>query len=133
MTRTSRYRVTLFAVSLLVSCALVSAHASAAIDLFVGTRMVVQNQPVDDCNTKAKAALGATLTNVVAVGDTNQWVGSGPPVSGGLPSAAAVIHCFPVGTGYVVTMTCTVEVPPNPEVASALCARLTTAFGGTTP
>jgi hypothetical protein len=126
----SRYRVALFSVALTLNCVLAGTSASAAFDMVVGSRSVVQNKPVSDCSTKAKSALNSVLQNAFEAGaGTGQWLAYGPQDSSGHSSASAAIHCFPVGNGYVVTFTCAAEVPPNPDTASGLCTKLTTAFG----
>lgn len=123
-------RVALFAGALAANVVLATAAAPAALDMFVGARNVVQNAPVSDCSAKAKTALNGVLHSAFEAGDgTNQWLGYGPADSSGHSSAAAAIHCYPVDHGYVVTFTCSVEVPPNADMASALCAKLTGAFG----
>ena len=131
MSRNSRYRLALFAGALAFSVFALSAPAPAAIDMVVGSRATVPNAPVSDCSAKAKNALTTVLQNAFEAGEgTGQWLGRGSPDSGGNPSAAAAIHCFPVDKGYVVTVTCGVEIPPSPDTASALCTKLTAAFDG---
>jgi hypothetical protein len=128
--KTSHYRVALFAVALALGFALVSAAAPAALEMVVGARTVVQNEPLSDCTSKAKNALNTVLQNAFEAGDgTGQWLAYGPLDSAGHASATAAIHCYPVDTGYVVTFTCAAEVPPNPDTATGLCAKLTGAFG----
>jgi hypothetical protein len=118
----------------LVAVALgVSATPSrAALDMVVGARQIVKNAPLSDCNSKAKAALNAVLQDAAEVGsgDTGEWQAYGAPDQSGHPSSAAAVHCYPIDTGYVVTFTCAVQVPPNVDTASALCTKLATAFGG---
>jgi hypothetical protein len=131
--RTSDYRLALFVAAFALAFAASGASAPAALDMYVGARTVVQNEPVADCSTKAKNALNAVLQNAFEAGEgTGQWLAYGPNDYSGHSNATAAIHCYPVGNGYVVTFTCAVEVPPNPDTASALCAKLTTAFGGKT-
>lgn len=131
MARMSLFSAALCAGAFAASVALSSAAAPAALDMYVGARNVVQNANVSDCSAKAKTALNGVLHSAFEAGDgTNQWLGYGPADSAGHSSAAAAIHCYPIDHGYVVTFTCSVEVPPNPEMASQLCAKLNDAFGG---
>ncbi|MGC1381877.1 MAG: hypothetical protein WA814_12745 [Candidatus Baltobacteraceae bacterium] len=129
MLRGSRRRVVPLAGACALAVVLSGTPAPAAIDMYVGARTVVQNQPVSSCSLKAKTALNAVLQDAVEAGETNQWQAYGPPDSSGHASAGAAIHCYPLDNGYVVTFTCAVETPPNTGSASDLCAKLTTAFG----
>ncbi len=106
--------------------------ARAALDLAVGARKVVKNQPVSSCNAAAKSALSSVLSDAseIGTGDTGEWRGYAAADSSGNSSAAAAVHCYPLDDGYVVTFTCAVEVPPSTDTASALCTKLATAFGG---
>jgi hypothetical protein len=127
--RTSRYRLASFAVALTLNVALLTAAAPAEIEMVIGTRTTVANEPVSDCSAKAKTALNAVLQNAFEAGDgTGQWLAYGPLDSSGHSSATAAIHCYPVDNGYYVTLTCAVEVPPNPDTATSLCTKLAAAF-----
>jgi hypothetical protein len=130
VTRTSGYRLALLAGGFALAFAMAGANSQAAIDLAVGARNVVKNEPVSDCNSKAKTALNAVLQNAAEIGsgDTGEWEAYGANDSSGHPSAAAAIHCYPLDNGYVVTFTCAAQMPPNPESASALCTKLAAAF-----
>ena len=129
MNRSFRLRLASFAVAFSVSAALLTATAPAEIEMVVGARTTVANAPVSDCSAKAKTALNAVLQNAFEAGDgTGQWLAYGPLDSSGHSSATAAIHCYPVDTGYYVTFTCAVEVPPNPDTATNLCAKLAAAF-----
>ena len=131
MARVSRYWAAAFAAAIIIDLSLVTTTAFAAVDLSIGNRAVVQNAPLSQCSMKAKNALNSVLQNAVEAGaNTGQWLAYGVPDSNGLSTTAAAIHCFPVDKGYVATFTCSVELPTNPEPASALCTKLTTAFGG---
>jgi hypothetical protein len=125
----SRYRLASFAVVLVLNVGLLTAVAPAEIEMVIGARTTVANEPVSDCSAKAKTALNAVLQNAFEAGDgTGQWLAYGPLDSSGHSSATAAIHCYPVDTGYVVTFTCAVEVPPNPDTATNLCTKLAAAF-----
>ena len=132
MAGTFRCRVALFGVALVLIVGMAPVAAPAALDMVVGARQVVKTEPVSACNTKARDALNAVLQGAVEVGsgDTGEWKAYGAPDASGHSSAAAAIHCYPLDTGYLVTFTCAVQVPPNSDTASALCAKLTAAFGG---
>jgi hypothetical protein len=125
----SRYRLASFAVAFILNAALLTAAAPAEIEMTIGARMTVANAPVSDCSAKAKTALNTVLQNAFEAGDgTGQWLAYGPLDSSNHSSATAAIHCYPVDTGYYVTITCAVEVPPNPDTATSLCAKLAAAF-----
>lgn len=103
-------------------------RAPAALDMALGDRKVVDNQPLSACDVSAKAALTSVIDNATEIGATNEWVGYAPATGPDGIVATAAIHCFPVGNGYLVTFTCSTQVPPNPDSASALCGKLSAAF-----
>jgi hypothetical protein len=125
-------RAALLAIGCALAITAATLPARAALDLAVGARKVVKNQPVSSCNSSAKSALNSVLADAAEVGsgDTGEWRAYGAPDSSGHSSAAAAVHCYPLDDGYVVTFTCAVETPPNADAASALCTKLATAFGG---
>ena len=127
-----RIRTALPAAACALALGAAALPASAALDLAVGARKIVKNQPVSGCNAAAKNALNSVLSDAAEIGsgDTGEWRAYGAPDSSGHSSAAAAVHCYPVDDGYVVTFTCAVETPPNADTASALCGKLATAFGG---
>lgn len=130
MAKTSRVRFASFAAAFVLCFAVTSVAAPAALDMAIGTRLVVANEPVSDCSTKAKNALNSVLQNAFEAGEgTGQWLAYGPLDTAGNASATAAVHCFPVDTGYVVTFTCATEVPPNADSAVGLCTKLSAAFG----
>lgn len=126
MNRLSRRLVTVSA-AILTCVALLTARAPAEILIAVGDSVTVANEPVSDCNAKAKTALDSVLQNA---GDNGAgvWLAYGPPDSSGHSSATAAIHCYPLDNGYNVSFTCAVEVPPNPDTATTLCTKLAAAF-----
>ncbi len=132
MARISRRCVAAFAVAVVLDFALVSTSAFAAVEMSIGSRAIVPNAPVSQCSAKAKSALNSVLQGGAAEAgeNTGQWLSYGPADSSGNSSSAAAIHCYPIDHGYVATFTCAVESPVNPESASALCTKLTSAFGG---
>ncbi len=124
-----RCRAAVFGLALSASVALMSTPAFASFDMVVGARSVVQNQPISDCSTRAQNALQSVMNNAIKAGaDGTNWLAFAPNTNS--PSAAAVIQCYPLDNGYVVTFTCSAEVPPNTVTASGLCNALTNAFGG---
>lgn len=131
MARTSRHPA-LLAFASAFALAVVPSTSSAALDMVVGARQVVKSEPVSACNTKAKNALNSVLQDASEVGggDTGEWKAYGAPDASGSSSAAAAIHCYPADTGYIVTFTCAVQMPPNQDSAAALCSKLSAAFGG---
>jgi hypothetical protein len=127
----SQRSIALIAAGCILAVGAATLPAPAALDLAVGGRRVVKNQPVSTCNAAAKTALNAVLQDAseIGTGDTGEWRAYAPADSTGHPSAAAAVHCYPLDDGFVVTFTCAVEVPPSTDTASALCSKLATAFG----
>ena len=116
--------------AIILGLVLVQTPANAALDMVAGARGTAVNAPSTECNTKAKAALGSVLLNPFEAGEgTGQWMANGPADSDGQTHAAAALHCFPVGKGYVVTLACAVERPNSTESATDLCGRIEQAFG----
>jgi hypothetical protein len=116
-----------------LAVALTAAAAPAALDMSVGAQRVVKGAAVSDCNAKAKQALSAVLQDPAEIGsgDTGEWKATGAPDSSGNSFAAAAIHCYPLeNNSYLVTFTCAAQTPPNADTASALCDKVTSAFGG---
>ncbi len=131
MTRITQ-RVSRFAAALFCALMLTSAIAPASVDLATGIRHVVPSGTIADCDSKASAALGAYLQHVLSP-TQDEWVGTGP-INSGMSSdttSAGTIHCYAHAGGYVVTLTCTVEVPNNSYTATALCQDLLAHFEGT--
>jgi hypothetical protein len=129
---TSR-RMAAFAIGSALGFGAAAAPAPAALDLFVGAQRVVKGEAVSGCNTKAKAALDAVLTNALEIGsgDTGEWKAYGAADASGNSFAVAAIHCYPISdTSYLVTFTCAAQVPPNPDTANSICDKVTSAFGG---
>lgn len=127
-----KVRSTVLAAACVLTLGATTLPAPAALDMAVGARKVVKNQPVSGCNAAAKTALDSVLQDAseIGSGDTGEWRAYGPADSSGHSSAAAAVHCYPTDDGYVVTFTCAVQTPPSTDTASALCTKLATAFGG---
>jgi hypothetical protein len=134
MTGTFVCRVAPLTVGLTLVLNMAPAASHAALDMVVGARQVVKNEPVSACNSKARDALNSVLTDAaeVGAGDTGEWKAYSAPDASGHSSAAAAIHCYPLDdvSGYLVTFTCAAQVPPNADSAAVLCTKLTQAFGG---
>ena len=131
MGRISRNRVAVLCVTLALVFGSATTKSSAALDVFVGARKVVKGASETLCNASAKSALTAVLQDVseVGSGDTGEWKATSAPDSSGNSFAAAAIHCYPLDDGYLVMFTCAAQVPPSQDTASALCTKITTAFG----
>lgn len=132
MARMFPTRAVIFAVGLALAFGLAGRPAPAALDVVVGSRNVVKNEPLSSCNNKASKALISVLGRAAEYGDTGSWLGSGEADTSGNSFAAGAIHCYPLDAinGYVVTFTCAAQTPPSTETASVICDQLATAFGG---
>lgn len=131
MARRFSIRIAVLATGFALAFASSGASAPASLDMSIGARKVVKGQPVSACNAAAKTALNSVLQNAAEVGsgDTGEWKALGASDSSGNSFAAAAVHCYPLDDGYLVTFTCAAQVPPNTDSASALCDKVTTAFG----
>ncbi len=126
-------RRAIFAVLLLAGIVASGTTAPAAVDLSTGIRYVIPSGTLDECGTKAQAALNKYLQNPTeSAAGSHEYVGTGPIGGTGQSAGAAAgtIHCFPSGKGYAVTFTCAVETPNNPYDASTLCLDLAHNFSG---
>lgn len=122
-------RLSFVAAALVVDIAVSMAPAPAAIDMSMGESRVVNNASITDCNTRAQAALSKVLQSPSQAGSgTGEWMALTPVTPPATPPEAASIHCFPIGTGYLVTFECAVEIPPSSMSANDLCAKVTAAF-----
>jgi hypothetical protein len=131
MGRKLGYRLAVFAAALTLGMAYTTIAAPAALEMSTGLRHVVASGPFSECETNSKTALNASLTNAGETAEgSGQWLAYGPFDAEGRASAAAAIHCYPVGNGYVVTFTCATDVPPSTFSASDLCNRLYASFTG---
>ncbi|MGB6519532.1 MAG: hypothetical protein WBE79_13630 [Candidatus Cybelea sp.] len=125
------HRVGTVALGFSLAMGLTGRPAQAALEIVVGARNVVPNEPVSSCDSKASRALTSVLGRSAEIGDTHEWEGTGAVDSGGNSFAAAAVHCYPLdGTGYVVTFTCAAQTPAAPEAASVICGQLADHFGG---
>jgi hypothetical protein len=119
-------------VAVLVAGGLLSMSAApAAVEMSTGIRYVIPTGSADECSAKAKTALNAYLQNATEqLSGSGEWIATGPIGVTGPSTAAAVVRCFPVGKGYVVTFTCVVQIPGNPYAADALCLDVAHNFSG---
>jgi hypothetical protein len=130
MSKVLRRRAAASAVCLVLAFGLAGTSAPAALDLIVGDQKVVKDQPLSSCNAKAKDALNAVLQNASEVDDTGEWKATGTADASGNSFSAAAVHCYPLDdNSYLVTFTCAAQAPPNPDTASAICTKLSAAFG----
>jgi hypothetical protein len=125
-------RIAALTIGLIVAFGMTGKPAGAALDMVVGARNVVNDEPLSSCDAKARQAFGKVFGNAGAeLGDTHQWKGTGEVDAAGNAFAAAAIHCYPLDDkGYVVTFTCAAQTPPAAETASVICQQLAAAFGG---
>ncbi|MBV8198498.1 MAG: hypothetical protein JO263_10210 [Candidatus Eremiobacteraeota bacterium] len=130
MRRNIQARVGRVAVAFFLTAVLLPAGSRAALEMVVGARQVVKNEPVSACNTKAHTALNGVFLNAAEVGsgDTGEWKAFGAVDPDGHSFSAGAIHCYPLDDGYVVTFTCAAQSPPSPDTAAALCTKLEAAF-----
>jgi len=117
-----------FAAAFFGALLMTSAIAPASVDLATGIRHVVTTGTLDDCNAKARTALGTYLQNVVSP-TPNEWIAMGP-IGANDTTSSGTIHCYAHEGGYVVSFTCSVEAPNNPYTATALCDDLLNNFEG---
>ncbi len=126
-----RFRVACAAAALACGLALTNAPARANLDTVIAQRVVVPTGTPAECSARAKDALTTVMNSAFEAGKgSGQWIGV--TRVGGSASAAAVLECHPLDSGYVASFTCSVQVPPNPDTASTLCGKLTAAFGAST-
>ncbi|MBV9027823.1 MAG: hypothetical protein JO311_04350 [Candidatus Eremiobacteraeota bacterium] len=132
MTRSFHARIGAVATAFFLTAVTVPAVSHAALELAVGARQVVKNEPVSACNTKARTALNSVFLNAgeVGAGDTGEWKAFGAVDSEGHSFSAGAIHCYPLDDSYLVTFTCAAQSPPSPDTAAALCTKLEAAFNG---
>lgn len=128
MTRLSR-RLGALAVAVVAALACGST-APAAVSMSVGIRYVMPSGTADDCSNKAKTALSAFLENPAeSPPGSGDWMAIGP-VGATSVTASAVVRCYGLSKGYVVTFTCIVQSPENPFSADDLCLDVAHSFSG---
>jgi hypothetical protein len=103
----------------------------AAVDFSVGIRRVSDTGSLSDCSAKAKTSLEAFLQDVTESSPgSGDWIGHSSNGMAGTPTASAVVRCFGLSKGYVVTFTCAAQLPDNPYTANALCLDVAHKFYG---
>lgn len=125
----NRLRLGVIAVTLGFFC--VSTTAPASVDMSAGIRHVSEVGSASECSAKAKAALSAFLSGVTETPPgSGEWIGQVQNPRAAAATAAAVVRCYALSKGYVVTFTCAVQVPDNPFGADALCLNVAHKFYG---
>ncbi len=105
--------------------------APAAVDFSVGIRHVSETGSLPDCSAKAKGSLDAFLQDAAeSPPGSGDWIAHSSNGVAGTPTATAVVRCFALQTGYVVTFSCAVQLPDNPYTANALCLDVAHKFYG---
>ena len=117
-----------FAAGLIAALAASALPAAADLQTVIGARTTVTGESVATCGVKAKTALDTVLSDAFeSENGSGEWLAYG----GTDTSQAAAVHCYTVGNGYVVTFTCSAQIPPSLQTASVLCDKLAAAFSGT--
>jgi len=112
--------------------AVVAVPARAGVDMSTGIRYVYEGATLQQCSTKAKAALEAYLQNAAEkFPGSGEWLAYGKPTNG-QNTAAAIVQCGATPKGYVVTFTCAVQSPGNSYNADDLCHNIAHNFSGKT-
>ncbi|MGA8097397.1 MAG: hypothetical protein WB810_01925 [Candidatus Cybelea sp.] len=120
-------------VSSALLCGLIwcTSQAPAAVDFSVGIRHVSDTGSLGDCSAKAKGALDAFLQDTTeSTPGSGDWIAHSANGMAGTPTASAVVRCYALPKGYVVTFTCAVQLPDNPYTANALCLDVAHKFYG---
>lgn len=106
-------------------------QAPAAVDFSVGIRHVSDTGSLADCSAKAKEALDAFLQDTAeSTPGSGDWIAHSANGMAGTPTASAVVRCYALPKGYVVTFTCAAQLPDNPYTANALCLDVAHKFDG---
>lgn len=126
----TRFSGAIASIALVSGVLALCAPARADVDLYVAPEQLFTKAPLADCSTKAKAALSALLQPPFEAGaGTGQWLAKGANDANGDSHASAVIHCFPIGGGYVMSLTCAVEPQPGKPSAADICTAISKTFG----
>jgi hypothetical protein len=108
-----------------------SSGAPASVDISAGIRHVSPDGTLADCSDKAKTSLDAFLQDAAETNPgSGDWLAHSQNGISGSPTAIAAVRCYALPKGYVVTFTCTVELPDNPYTAAALCLDVAHKFYG---
>jgi hypothetical protein len=126
-----RRQAALFLVFLLGGLICLRTGAPAAVDLSVGIRHVSPDGTLQDCGAKARESLDAFLSGATeATPGSGDWIAHSANGVAGTPTGTAVVRCYALAKGYVVTFTCAVALPDSPYSADALCLDVAHKFYG---
>lgn len=118
------------AIAAIVAAIACNSAAPAAVSMSVGIRYVEPSGTADECSAKAKTALAAFLENPTeSPPGSGDWIAIGPAGATAI-TASAVVRCYGLSKGYVVTFTCIVQTPENPFSADDLCLDVAHNFSG---
>jgi hypothetical protein len=124
-------RAAIVSAALLAGLAWHAPTARAAVDFSVGIRRLSDTGSLSDCSAKAKESLEAFLTDATESSPgSGDWSAHSTNGVAGTPTAVAVVRCYGLAKGYVVTFTCAVQLPDNPYSANALCLDVAHKFYG---
>jgi hypothetical protein len=124
-------RLRLGIIGLMLGFLCVSTTAPASVDMSAGIRHVSETGSLGECSAKAKSALSAFLSGVTeSPQGSGEWIGQAQNPRAAAATASAVVRCYALSKGYVVTFTCAVQVPENPFSADALCLNVAHKFYG---
>jgi hypothetical protein len=124
-------RAALTAVALFAGVVWCSSGAPASVDVASGIRYVSPDGSLSDCSAKAKASLDAFLQGASEQSPgSGDWIAYSQNGPAGTPTATAVLRCYALPKGYVVTFACVVQLPDNPYTADALCKDVAHKFYG---
>jgi hypothetical protein len=124
-------RFGLLAIALVAALIWCRADAPAAVDLSVGIRHVSPDGSLSDCDGKARSSLDAFLQNASeSSAGSGEWLAYSSNGVAGTPTGSAVVRCYALPKGYVVTFTCAVQLPDSPYGADALCLDVAHKFYG---
>jgi hypothetical protein len=120
-----------FALAALVIAAALPAHAG--VEMSTGIRYVYEGMTLNQCSTKAQAALAAYLQSPSEKSPgSGEWQAYAKPDSSGQNTAGAIVRCGATGKGVVVTFTCAIQKPGNAYDADSLCLNIAHNFSGKT-
>ncbi len=124
-------RAALTAFASIVATIWCGSSAPASVDISVGVRHVSPDGSLADCGAKAKSSLDAFLQGAAESSPGGgDWMAQAQNGLAGTPTATAVVRCYALPKGYVVTFTCAVQLPDNPYGANDLCLDIAHKFYG---
>jgi hypothetical protein len=124
-------RSALVAVAFITGLIWCSSVAPASVDISAGIRHVSPDGTLGNCGSKAQSSLDAFLQGAAETNPgSGDWLAHSQNGIAGTPTAIAAVRCYALPKGYVVTFTCTVQLPDNPYTAVALCLDVAHKFYG---